>query len=803
MRRSHSCIYTHLFIFIVLLVAGPALYAQSYKVFTIAGTGDKGSTGDGAPAVCATLDQPQGTAVDLYGNVYIAANKGIRKVDGATGIITKIPATAGTNPYGVCVDGNDDLYFTDYVNSLIYKVSAATGSLTTIAGKGTGSLGDGGPAIAATMQRPTGIAVDGNGNIYFCDAGNSRIRRIDAVTGIITTIAGTGVNDVSSGDGGPAVSASTPFPEAICVDQAGNVYEGELQVPSTSRVRKIDMTTGIITTIAGTNKVAAGGDGGPAVAASLRGPSGLCMDLQGNLYIDEKDSGTLRKVDAVTGIITTIAGQDLNVGFNGDGAALSTTFNGPVGICVDAAGNLYVADVGNQRVRKVYSGESPPYPYAAIQISGNGSICAGSTPSFTATASFAGPRPVYQWERNGVAEGDNSAVYAPATFNNGDIIVCLLIPYQTTCTLQPPLASNKITILIGPPVTPSVSISADPAQVCTGSKVTFTPLPAGAGPQPSYQWSLNGNPVASGPTWSATTFQNGDIIGCRMQVDPAAPCVLATSAISNNITLSVKSVPAPFITITSNTKGVCQGDPESFQAAAGNAGGSPSYQWLFNGVAVAGNNTAYTDNNPVNGNKVNCRMIPSETDCPLPSGLLSDTLVETVNPLPVMIFNPPSFSIGAGQQVQLNATLSGTDIQSYEWSPVNFLTNPSSLTPLTIPLTSTTVFQLQATAVNGCSSTGNIVVQLLGKFRMPGAFTPNGDGRNDVFRIPPNTWFTLEEMSVYNRWGVKIFSTRNIGEGWDGTYGGHPSPAGVYVYTISGTEGSKPVFVKGTVVLVR
>ncbi|HEY4061292.1 MAG TPA: gliding motility-associated C-terminal domain-containing protein [Puia sp.] len=794
----------YLFVLAVLLTAaGQPLYAQPYKVFTIAGTGSKGMSGDGSPAVCATIESPKGIAVDAFGNVYIGTQNNIRRVDGRTGIISTLAATQNTNPYGVCIGPDGNVYYADYLANLIHKVNVTTGVMTTLAGGGTGPLGDGGPAISATINRPTGIAVDSKGNIYFCDGLDARIRKVDAVTGIITTIAGTGINTVSSGDGGPATSATVPFPESICVDQAGDVYEGELQIPATSRVRKIDMTTGIITTLAGSNLAAATGDGGPAVNANLRDPAGLCMDTKGNLYIDEGDSGTLRKIDAVSGIITTIAGQDFNIGFNGDGTALSTTFDFPVGICADAAGNIYVADDGNHRARKLYQGAPPGYPNSAISISGNGSICAGSTVSFTATATAAGPNPVYQWAINGDTVGTNSPVYEPPTFNNGDVVTCKLILYQTTCPAILNPASNKISILIGPPVAPSVSISADLPQLCTGSKVTFTPSPVNAGPTPSYQWLLNGAPAATGPTWTSTIFQDGDVVSCLMEADPTQPCLLYSDAIANDITLSVSAFPAPAVTVTTGGKGVCQGDPAIFQAAAANAGPSPAYQWQINGMTAGSNDPVFTDNHPSSGNKITCRMIANNANCPVPTGVLSDTLYETVYPLPVIGFDPSSYSTGSGQQVRLNATLSGTGIQSFTWSPADFLTDASTLTPLTVPLTATTAFQLTVTSTQGCSSTGNVIVQLLGKFMMPGAFTPNGDGHNDVFRIPPSTFFTLKEMDIYNRWGVRVFNSRNIGQGWDGTYGGHPAPAGVYVYAISGAEGNNPVFVKGAVVLVR
>ena len=331
-------------------------------ITTIAGTGECCFSGDGGPAVEAELRNPYGVAVDSAGNLYIAdsGNQRIRKID-STGTITTIagtgeccfvstddggPAAAArlAFPYGVAVDSAGNLYIADSSNDRIRKVDS-TGTITTIAGTGElGFSGDGGPAVEAELYYPYGVAVDSAGNLYIADSGNQRIRKVDS-TGTITTIAGTGRSGFS-GDGGPAVEAELRTPRSVAVDSAGNVYIADVR---DRRIRKVD-STGTITTIAGTGRSGFSGDGGPAVEAELRSPDGVAVDSAGNVYIADSRTQRIRKIDS-TGTITTIAGTGRS-GFSGDGGpAVEAELRSPVGVAVDSAGNVYIADSFNHRIR--------------------------------------------------------------------------------------------------------------------------------------------------------------------------------------------------------------------------------------------------------------------------------------------------------------------------------------------------------------------------------------------------------------------------------------------------------------------
>lgn len=251
-------------------------------------------------------------------------------------------------PYAVAADGAGNVYIADHDNNRIRKVDPS-GVITTIAGTGTGSyFGDGGPATLARIQKPRAIAIDPSGNVVFSDYGNNRIRKINVTTGIITTIAGTGGIPAFSGDGGPATAAQLGYAWGITYDAAGNLFIADNQ---NCRVRKVT-PAGIISTIAGNGSCFISGDGGPAIAARVQYPTGVAVDGVGNLYIADNGNNRVRKINT-SGTISTIAGTP-TYGFSGDGGpSTAAMVSAPVGIATDPSGNVYIADQNNNRIRKI------------------------------------------------------------------------------------------------------------------------------------------------------------------------------------------------------------------------------------------------------------------------------------------------------------------------------------------------------------------------------------------------------------------------------------------------------------------
>jgi sugar lactone lactonase YvrE len=320
--------------------------------------------GDGGPATSAQINGALGLALDAAGNLYIADayDSSIRKVT-PDGVISTIDGglvrfDVGDQviffaqfrfPSGVAVDATGNVYIADTNNSRVSRVTAG-GVISTVAGVGIGFVGDGGPATSARLLSPTDVAVDAAGNLYITDSTNSRIRKVTA-DGVISTVAGRGINvPTHLGDGGLATSALLFYPRSIAVDAAGNLYIAE----GNHNIRKVT-ADGVISTIAGSTRFGFGGDGGPATSALLGSPTGVAVDAAGNLYIADSYNQRIRKI-TVDGMISTIAGTG-TYGFSGDGGpAISAELASPSGVAVDTAGNLYIADLGNFRVRKVTAG---------------------------------------------------------------------------------------------------------------------------------------------------------------------------------------------------------------------------------------------------------------------------------------------------------------------------------------------------------------------------------------------------------------------------------------------------------------
>jgi trimeric autotransporter adhesin len=357
--------------------------SQSGIINTIIGNGVPSYSGDGGPASAAEIYFPFCVIIGKNGDVFISdwVENRIRKITASSGIITTVAGIGGfggysgdggqatlaelDQPCGIALDSTGNLFIADEWHNIIRKVDDSTGIITTVAGNGyqaggsTGGWfsGDGGPATVAELNRPQAVYVDKSENIYIADYYNNLIRKVTDSTGIISTIAGNGYGGwrgvgtwtgAYAGDGGQATDAELYGPAGITVDDSNNIIISDCW---NNAVRMVKSNTGIITTIAGTGIAGYTGNNGPATSAKVNYPV-ASLDQYGNMYISDCNNNVIRLVTKSTGIITTIAGIRTG-GFSGDGGPATAAELAPQFVMPDDSGNFYIADAGNNRIRKV------------------------------------------------------------------------------------------------------------------------------------------------------------------------------------------------------------------------------------------------------------------------------------------------------------------------------------------------------------------------------------------------------------------------------------------------------------------
>jgi len=344
---------------------------------------------------------------------------------------------------------------------------------------------------------------------------------------------------------------------------------------------------------------------------------------------------------------------------------------------------------------------------------------------------------------------------------------------------------------------PALSITDSSSSICVGDAAHFTALPTDGGNQPLYQWLVNGaSVVTAGPTYTSTTLNNGDQVSCVMTSNAA--CVINPTAVSNTLGMTVTPIVNSSVAIGTSATTICQDSLVIFTATPSNGGTAPAYQWMVNSQPAGTGAANYSSPDLKDGDVIRVVMLGS-LFCSIPE--TSNTFTMTVYPLPV-ISMPPDTVIAAGSSIVLDPLVTG-QILSYQWSPVTWLDRPDVAAPLASPITTTT-YQLKVVTDKGCTATGKETIGVFYELLMPSAFTPNGDGRNDVFRVPPSVPVTIIRFSIYNRWGQMVFQSNDRNIGWDGTYKGVLQPMDVYAYTLEagyfdGTHVSK----KGDITLVR
>lgn len=557
--------------------------------------------GDGMPALYASLYLPMGGAADAAGNIFISDsnNQRIRRVDGNNQIISTSagdgiagfggdggPATSAmlNVPTDVKLDGAGNLYIADSVNNVVRMVTAATGIIQTIAGIGglAGYSGDGGHATQALLSNPGGLAFDGNHTLYISDSFNNAIRKLDLSTGIITTVAGTGIAGYS-GDGGPATSGQLNNPWGIALGNNGSLFIADL---SNNRIRKVS-PTGILSTFAGNGTIGFSGDNGPATAAQLNVPADVAVDVAGNVFIADSGNSLVREVNVSTGMILTHSGNQSRYSDGGGAAADNTSvFDGPYALFFDGPGNLYVSDMFHQMIRMLTPASvniifgpmkvgnvSPPYP-VIIENDGNSALIFSTFQ--TAQNSELDPATTSCQVSQPLAIGASCTLGVESTPPAIGNYLYETLAIQSNAGNSPTLVILETDALAGDPTLAMLTTSLTPAGV--GASVTFTAkvTTSGTSPPTGTVNFLDGTILigtATLNTSSAAVFSTATL-GAGTHSITAVYSGDDNNATSTSPALSELIKPPTTTTITSNQNPSNEGTSVTFTATVAESSGS-------------------------------------------------------------------------------------------------------------------------------------------------------------------------------------------------------------------------------------
>lgn len=455
-------------------------------------------------------------------------------------------------------------------------------------------------------------------------------------------------------------------------------------------------------------------------------------------------------------------------------------------------------------------------PVAAVTItSANTAICQGTAVSFTATPTNGGANPSYQWLLNGNPVGTNSSVYTSTTLLQGDV-VSVVMTSSLSCVNNSPATSNAITMTVTSSVTPAVVVSSTNPNICAGTPVTFTANPVNGGPGPVYQWKLNGNNTGTNaPVFTAGNLVNGDIVSVVMTSD--ANCLTTNNVISNAIPIVIAAPVTPAVSISTSSPAFCPGSTVSFTANPVNGGTSPVFQWQVNGFNVGTNTPVFTTSSLVNADVISVIMTSNAACATLPvvtSNSIQAVVIGGLVTPAITIASSPAV-ICYGTEVNFTATVvNGGNSPGFQWSQNGIRVGANSPFFTSSTFNNGDVINCILTSNESCPSpavvgSNNIVITIDASncpqdINFPTAFTPNRDGKNDILKPVVRGRLIQYTFSVYNRWGQKVFESRDQQRGWDGKVGGIDISTDVFVWMCNYQfQGRSPEFSKGVVTLIR
>lgn len=642
-------------------------------------------------------------------------------------------------PHGIAIDHNDNSIYIADRSNHVIRKILPSGEVTTFAG--TGNIGSqDGVGTNASFYDPWDVTVDLNGNVYVADQKNNKIRKITP-NGLVTTLAGNGTFGFTDSPNGLAASFGNP--SGVAVDKFGNVYVAD---HLNHLIRKIS-PAGAVTTLAGSRVNAPNNQGrqdGFGSAATLYRPYGLTVAPNGNIYVADEWNYLIRKITPA-GQVTTVAGSG-NVGSN-DGSAMEASFNFPWDVSVDSLDNVFVADGFNHVIRKIDpSGQVTTY----VGIAGT----TGAIDGTAEQASF------------------NAATGLAMNFNQNSL-------YITD-------SQNDLIRRIVPEVVPVPvpELTVDKNQICTGDSLGFSVSPSDFD---SYNYYINGNLVET----SGDAFLNVSDLPPGNYVAVVEASTSFGSQVSQSVSFSV--LEGSVLTLN-NTLGerLCDGDSTviSVDSIPG-----VSYLWsngdTTNSIVVRESGTYYVQGITSNG----CEAT-------------SDTLEVSFELLPEVDFDANPKSAALGEEVLFENLSSGAEF--YRWNFGDPLSQADNFSTEENPVhsydsTGAYTVSLEAFTASGCSAISTKTNFILVNFHpfIPTAFTPNGDGTNDLFYVRGGALQAFK-LSIYNQWGELIFNSSDQDIGWDGTHRGALVESGTFVYVVVGTNSAgEDINLKGHITLIR
>jgi gliding motility-associated-like protein len=551
----------------------------------------------------------------------------------------------------------------------------------------------------------------------------------------------------------------------------------------------------------------------------------------------------------------------LNVGAGNNIYTDNALANGDIISCI-LTSNAVCATPATATSNNVTMIVNPVVTPALSIIASSMVICAGAPVTFNSAITNGGTAPIYQWKKNGVNVGTNNNSYTDNTLNNGDVISCVLTS-SMACTSINTVNSNNITITVNPVLIPTISIAVSDNTICAGTNVNFTAAITNSGTTPVYQWKRNGIVTGTNtPAYNSAALNDNDIITCELTSSYA--CAAPALVISNPVQMTVDPVLTPAVVISTADNSICKGLPAIFNAAATDAGALPAYEWRKNGLPVGTSSPSYTDNALNNNDVITC-IITANANCLTTPTANSNTIAMTIFNNPVVVLDQtPTLCTGAIRQLdagafasyiwntgQLSRLIDVNNAGTYSvivtdnngcngngsTTITTMLPQPGGFLPLdtsfcnfgsitlqpgsgynsytwstgartaSITTNQPGTYWLEVTDNNNCKGTSTVLVtmkQCLKGLYTPNAFTPNHDGKNDVFRAQLFGDIKKYELVIFNRWGNVVFRTKDPGKGWDGTFNGTEPTTGVYAWICSyQLEGEAARVEKGTVTLIR